>query len=186
MVLDSNQIDVLEDFCSLIVCRHNEAVFNRCKDCLENAVDEYGGIPDVLYVLSGHDIDPDDPFGNIADESKQLVKPQYYLISSDAGAPALEDFFWFIENIKTARGLDFAINKENFSDDDCIVEWLAELSTQLKGLYIVDFDGAGEDYHFTIMNKSDCEKARELFKRITDHINGYLYTSSIITGDFQG
>ncbi len=87
---------------------------------------------------------------------------------------------------KTARGLDFTINKENFSDDDCIVEWLAELSTQLEGLYIVDFDGAGEDYHFAIMNKSDCEKARELFKRMTDHINGYLYTSSIITGDFQG
>ena len=43
----------------------------------------------------------------------------------------LEDFFWFIENIKTARGLDFTIDEEKFSDDDCIVEWLAELSAQL-------------------------------------------------------
>ncbi len=186
MVLDSNQVDVLKNFCALILCGHHEEVFNRCKDCLENAVNGYGGIPNVLYVLSGHDIDPDDLFGNVADQNKQLVKPQYYFVSSDAGAPALEDFFWFIENIKTARGLDFTINKEKFSDDDCIVEWLAELSAQLKDLYIVDFDGASEDYHFTIMNKDDCEKARDLFKRMTDHIDDYPYTSFVITSDFQG
>ena len=186
MTLNVDQMEALKDFCSLILCGHKEEVFHRCKECWENAVDEYHGIPAVLYVLSGNDTDPDDLFENIADEDKQLVKPQYYLISSDAGAPDLEDFFWFIENIKTARGLDFTICEENFSEDDCIVEWLAELSTQLEDLYIIDFDGASEDYHFTIMNKEDCGKAMDLFKRMTDRIESYSYTSFIITSDFQG
>ena len=186
MILNSDQLDALKDFCALILCGHNEAVFQRCKDYLENADDEYGGVPAVLYLLSGHDTDPADPFGNIADADKQLVKSQYYLISSDAGAPCTEDFFWFIENIKTARRLDLIVNREKFSDDDCIVEWLAELSEQLEDLYIVNFDGAGEDYHFTVMNKDDCEKVMELFRRMTAHIDGYSYTSCVITGDFQG
>ena len=183
MILNSDQIDALRDFCALILCGHKEEVFHRCKECLENAADEYSGIPTVLYVLSGHDTDPS---GDLVDEDKQLVKPQYYFISSDAGAPDLEDFFWFIENVKTARGLDFTIDEEEFSDDDCIVEWLAELSAQLEDLYIVDFDGGSEDYHFTIMNKEDCEKAMDLFKKITAYIDGYSYTSSVITSDFQG
>ncbi|MCI8360904.1 MAG: hypothetical protein HFE86_06175 [Clostridiales bacterium] len=154
---------------------------------MEKDADGYGGIPAVLYLLSGQDADPDDPFGNTADAGKQLVKPQYYFISSDAGAPCLEDFFWFIEDgIKTARGLDFVIDKERFSNDDCIIEWLAELSAQLKDLYIVAFDGAGEDYHFTILNQADCEKAMELFKRTAAHVNGYSYASRVITSDFQG
>ena len=186
MVLAPSQIEVLKDFCALILCGHHEDVFHRCKEYLENASDEYGGIPNILYVLSGQDIEPDDPFGNVADEGRQLVKPQYYLISSDAGAPALEDFFWFIENIKKARGLDFAIDGEKFSDDDCIVEWLAELAAQLKDLSIVGFDGASEDYHFTIMDKGDCEKSMDLFKKMTAHIDGYNYTSFVITSDFQG
>lgn len=184
--LNLNQIEALKDFCALILCGHREEVFCRCKECLENAVDEYRGIPAVLYVLSGHDIDPEDPFGNLADENKQLVKSQYYFVSSDAGAPDLEDFFWFIENIKTARGLDFTIDEEKFSDDDCIIEWLAELSAQLEDLYIVNFDGASEDYHFTIMNKEDCEKAMDLFKKMTADIDGYSYTSFVITSDFEG
>lgn len=186
MTLNSDQIDALKKFCALILCGHNEKAFNRCKECLENAADGYGGIPAVLYVLSGHDSDPDDPFGNVADEDKQLVKPQYYFISSDAGAPDLEDFFWFVENLKTARGLHFDINKKNFSQDDCIVEWLAELSTQLANLHIVNFDGASEDYHFTIMKKDDCEKAMDLFKKMTASMDGYSYASFMITGDFQG
>lgn len=186
MALDPNQIDALRNFCDLILCGHKEEVFHRCKECLENATDEYSGIPAVLYVLSGHDTDPEDPFGNIADEDKQLVKSQYYFISSDAGAPDLEDFFWFIENIKMARGLDFTIDEENFSEDDCIIEWLAELSAQLEDLYIVNFDGGSEDYHFTIMNKEDCEKAMDLFKKMTEDIKGYSYTSFVITSDFEG
>lgn len=153
---------------------------------MENAADEYGGIPHVLYALSGQDIDPEDPFGNVADADKQLVKPQYFFVSSDAGAPGLEAFFWFIENIKMARGLDFTVNKENFSRDDRIVEWLAELSTQLDELYIVHFDGAGEDYHFTILNKEDCEKAMDLFKQMTASIDGYSYASFVIADDFFG
>lgn len=186
MVLNSSQIDVLKNFCALILCGHNVKAFHRCRECMENAEDEYGGIPDVLYVLSGNDIDPDDPFGNVADDDKQAVKPQRYLISSDAGAPDLEDFFGFIEDIRTARGLDFTVEEERFSDDDCIVEWLAELSAQLEDLYIVNFDGAGEDYFFTIMNKEDCDKARDLFKKMTAHIDGYSFSSCIITSDFQG
>lgn len=186
MVLNLNQTDVLKDFCALILCGHNEEAFHRCKKYLENAADEYSGIPDILYVLSGHDVDPDDPFGNTASEDKQPVKPQYYLISSDAGAPDLEDFFWFIENLKTARGLDFTMDEEKFSDDGCIVEWLAELSAQLEDLYIVDFDGASEDYHFTIMNKDDCEKAMDLFQTMTAHIDGYSFKTFVITSDFRG
>ena len=186
MALDLSQIDALKDFCNLILCEHNEKVFRYCRRCLENAVDEYCGIPDILYVLSGYDIDPDDPFGNNASEGRQLVKPQYYLISSDAGAPDLEDFFWFVENIKTARGLDFTVDEEKFSDDDCIVEWLAELSAQLEGLYIVNFDGASEDYHFTIMSKDDCDKAMDLFKKMTAHADGYSFTSYVISSDFKG
>ena len=186
MVLNLSQTDVLKDFCALILCGHHEKAFCRCKECLENAVDEYGGIPDILYVLSGHDVDPDDPFVNMASEDKQPVKSQYYLISSDAGAPDLEDFFWFVENLKTARGLDFTIDEEKFSDDDCIVEWLAELSAQLDDLYIVNFDGASEDYHFTIMSKDDCEKAMDLFQKMTVHIDGYTFKSFVITSDYQG
>lgn len=183
----SNQINVLKDFCELMLCGHQENAFQHCKTCLENAVDEYGGIPDVLYVLSGHAVDPEDPFGNIADLEKQPVKPQYYMVSSDAGAPALEDFFWFIENIKTARGLTFSIQEERFSDDDCIVEWLAELAEQLEGQYnIVNFDGASEDYHFTIMKKEDCEKAMNLFEQLTADIDGYSYKAFLITDDFEG
>ena len=177
----------LQEFCDLILCGHNEAVFHRCKGYLEKAGDDYGGIPAVLYLLSGQDADPDDPFGNTADEEKQLVKPQYYFISSDAGAPCLEDFFWFIEDgIKTSRGLAFDIDRERFSDDDCIVEWLAALAAQLEDLYIVHFDGAGEDYHFTILNQADCEKAMGLFARMTAHVQGYSYTAFVITDDFQG
>ena len=186
MALNMEQIDALKNFCALILCGHNEEVFRRCRECMENADDEYGGIPEVLYVLSGNDSDTDDPFENTADEESQLVKPQYYFISSDAGAPGLEDFFWFIEKVKTARGLDFALDEERFSDDDCIVEWLAELSAQLEDLYIVDFDGASEDYHFTIMNKDDCEKAMALFKKMTAGIEGYSYSSFLITADFEG
>lgn len=186
MELNLSQTDVLKDFCALILCGHHEEAFRRCKEYLENAADEYGGIPDILYVLSGHDVDPDDPFGNMASEDKKSVKPQYYLISSDAGAPDLEDFFWFVENLRTARGLDFTIDKEKFSDDDCIVEWLAELSAQLEDLYIVDFDGASEDYHFTIMSKDDCERAMDLFQKMTAHIDGYTFKSFVITSDYQG
>lgn len=186
MALELSQIDALKDFCALILCGHNEEVFRYCRGCLENAVDEYCGITDILYVLSGYDIDPDDPFGNNANEDRQLVKLQYYLISSDAGAPALEDFFWFVENIKTARGFDFTVDEEKFSDDDCIVEWLAELSAQLEGLNIVNFDGASEDYHFTIMSKDDCEKAMDLFKKMTAHVDGYSFTSCVISSDFKG
>lgn len=186
MGLDLNQANVLKDFCALILCGHHEKAFHRCKECLENAVDEYGGIPDMLYVLSGNDVDPDDPFGNMASEDKQTVKPQSYLISSDAGAPDLEDFFWFVENLKTSRGLDFALDEEKFSDEDCIVEWLAELAAQLEDLYIVDFDGASEDYHFTIMSKDDCEKVMDLFQKMTAHIDGYTFKAFVITDDFQG
>ncbi len=186
MTLNTSQLGALKNFCALILCGHREDVFLRCKDCLEHAADEYGGIPAVLYVLSGHDIDPDDPYGNVAGADKQLVKSQYYFISSDAGAPAVQDFFWFIENIQTARGLHFTIDKEKFSNDDCIVEWLAELAAQLEDLYIVCFDGASEDYHFTILNKSDCEKAMDLFREMAAGIEGYSYTSFIIAEDFQG
>ncbi len=186
MALYSTQLEALKGFCDLILCGHKEEVFCRCKECLEHAADEYGGIPDILYVLSGNDTEPGDPFGNIADADKQLVKPQYYLISSDAGAPELEDFFWFLENLETARGLNLTIDKEKFSDDDCIVEWLAELSAQLEELYIVNFDGAGEDYHFTIMDRDDCEKAMDLFQKMTADIDGYSYTSCVITSDFEG
>lgn len=181
-----SRMDALKDFCSLILCGHREDVFRRCAECMENAEDGCGGISDLLNVLSGHDIDPDDPFGNIADADKQLVKPQFYLISSDAGAPALKDFFWFIENIKAARGFDFTLDQEKFSDDDCIVEWLAELSAQLKNLCIVDFDGASEDYHFTIMNQDDCKKARNAFEEMTAHRKGYSFQSFLITSDFKG
>lgn len=186
MTLHPDQAGALKDFCSFILCGHHEDVFNRCKELLENASGEYGGIPDVLYVLSGQDVDPDDPYGNVADEEKQLVKPQSYLVSSDAGAPALEDFLWFVENIKAARGLDFALQEEKFSDEDCIVEWLAGLSAQLDGLYIVNFDGASEDYHFTILNQEECEQAIRLFKQMTAHISGYPYTAFVITQDFGG
>ena len=31
---------------------------------------------------------------------------------------------------------------------------------------IVDFDGASEDYHFTIMGKDDCKKAMDLFQKM--------------------
>lgn len=186
MALNSIQLEALKNFCALILCGHKEEVYQHCKDYLENAGDEYGGIPAVLYTLSGNDTDPDDPFGNTASEDKQYVNPQYYLVSSDAGAPDLEDFFWFIENIKTARGLDFTVNEDNFSDEDCIIEWLAELSAQLEDLYIVDFDGASEDYHFTIMKKEDCEKAMDLFQKLTAPIKGYSYTSCVITSEFEG
>ncbi len=186
MVLNSNQIDALKDFCALILCEYKEEVFQRCKECLESATDD-GGVADVLYVLSGNDTDPDNLIDeDIADEEKQLVKSQYYFVSSDAGAPELEDFFWYIDNIKTARGLDFSINEENFSEDDCIVEWLAELSAQLEDLYIVNFDGNSEDYHFTIMNKEESEKAMDLFQRMTDQICEYTYKSFVITSDFEG
>ncbi len=186
MVLNLSQTDALKDFCALILCGHQEKAFCRCKECLENAADEYGGIPNMLYVLSGNDVDPDDPFGNMASEDKQTVKLQSYLISSDAGAPDLEDFFWFVENLKTSRGLDFALDEEKFSDDDCIVEWLAELAAQLENLYIVNFDGASEDYHFTIMSKDDCERAMGLFQKMTAPIEGYKFKSFVITDDFQG
>lgn len=186
MVYGPGQLKALQAFCALILCGHQEPVFQRCKACLETAPDAYGGIPDVLYVLSGHDADPQDPFGNTAAPENQLVKPQFYLVSSDAGAPALEDFFWFIENIRAARGLVFSIEKERFSDDDCIVEWLAELARQLKGFSIVNFDGAGEDYHFTILHKADAEKAMDLFAEMTACIVGYPYSSFVLTDDFQG
>ncbi len=183
----SYQTDVLKEFCTLMLCGHQENAFQRCKACLENAADEYGGIPDVLYVLSGHAVDPEDPFGNIAYREDQPVRPQYYLISTDAGAPCLEDFFWFIDNIKEACGLAFPVDEERFSDDDCIVEWLAELAGQLEGSYdIVDFDGASEDYHFTIMKKEDSRKAMDLFGQLTADTEGYSCTAFVITKDFEG
>jgi hypothetical protein len=37
---------------------------------------------------------------------------------------------------------------------------------------IVDFDGASEDYHFTFMSKDDCERAMDLFQKMTAHIDG--------------
>lgn len=184
MKLNQNQLDALKDFCDLILCGHHEDALIRCREHMENADDEYGGIPNVLYLLSGMDSDPDDPWGNVADEEKQVVKPQYYFVSSDAGAPDLEDFFWYIDNIKAARGLSFPMNRDKFSDNSSIVEWLAELAGQLDGLYLVNFDGGGDDYHFTILNKEGAEKAMYLFKRLTAHIAGYSYSSCVITKDF--
>lgn len=35
-----------------------------------------------------------------------------------------------------------------------------------KNWRIVNFDGAGEDYHFTIMGKDDCKKAMDLFQKM--------------------
>jgi len=186
MELHINQINALKEFCTLVLCGYDESVIQRCKAHLENIDNEYGGVPQALYVLSGQDVDDNDPFGNVADNDKQLVKPQYYFISSDAGAPNLEDFFWFVENLKEARGLDFTFDEEKFSDDNSIVEWLAELSTQLNGLYIVNFDGASEDYHFTILDQKECERARGLFKKMTNHIDSYTFDSFVITSDFQG
>ncbi len=186
MKLDSDRVDILKNFCAMILCGHREEVFRRCKDCVEKASDADDGIESILYVLSGSDVDENDPYQNVADKDKQLVKPQFYLISTDAGAPELEDFFWYIENIKTARGLSFPIDRENFSDDNSIVEWLAELSQQLEDLYIVDFGGSSEDYHFTIMNKDDCEKAIDLFHSLTTYISDNPYTSILITKDFKG
>ena len=50
----------------------------------------------------------------------------------------------------------------------------------------VNFDGASEDYHFTIMNKEDCEKAMNLFEQLTADIDGYSYKAFFITDDFEG
>ena len=36
------------------------------------------------------------------------------------------------------------------------------------------------------MNEEDCEKAMDLFKKMTAYIGGYSYTSSVITSDFEG
>lgn len=176
----------LKEFCGLILCGENIPVYEHCKNYIENASDEFGGIPDVLYILSGNDEDSEDSFENAESADNPLVKPQSYLISSDAGAPELGDFFWFIDNLKAARGLDFTIRKERFSENTSLIEWLAELSAQLKDLYILNFDGAGDDYHFTILNKADCERAIELFQKMTAHVKGYDYETTIITPDFQG
>lgn len=186
MTLNDEQAAALADFCALMLRGHNEGAFARCKEYLENAADEYGGVPEILYLMSGAAADPDDPWGNVADEEKQFAKPQYYLVSSDAGAPELEDFFWFVENIKEARGLDFALDRSKFSDGGALPEWLAELAAQLGGLCVVNFDGGGDDYHFTIMDEADCAKARRLFEKITSHIGGYSYASHVVTEDFRG
>lgn len=181
MKLDSNRADMLKRFCATILCGHREEVFRRCKDCVEKASDEVDGMESVLYVISGRDIDESDPYHNVADEDKQLVKPQCYLISTDAGASELEDFFWFIENLKTARGLSFPIDKKKFSDHNSIVEWLEELSEQLEDLYIVNFAGNSEDFHFTIMDRDDSEKAIDSFKSLTADTSDDDDTSFLIT-----
>lgn len=122
MILHQNQLDTLKDFCDLILCGHHQDAFDQCREYMENTHDKYGGIPAILYLLSGMDSDPNDPWGNVANKEKQFVKPQYYLVSSDAGAPELEDFFWYIERLKVARGLNFPLHKERFSKDSSIVE----------------------------------------------------------------
>lgn len=172
--------EALKEFCSLILCGHNEDVYQCCKYHLENSIEE-DGIAEILYILSGYETYSEDS------EIDPLVECQHYFISSDAGAPSLEDFFAFIEEgIMPARELQFSIHKENFSDEDCIIEWLAELAFQLKDLYIINFDVGSEDYHFTIMNKQDCERAMELFAKISSCDTSYEYSSMIITEDFAG
>ena len=186
MKCDKELTAALSDFCTLMLCGDNEGAFTRCREYMEEAEDEYGGVPEILYLMSGMAADPDDPWGNVADEEKQFVKPQHYLISTDAGAPELDDFFWFVENVKKARSLDLALDKERFSAGGSITDWLPELAAQLNGLYVVNFDGGGDDYHFTIMDQEDCAEARRLFEKITAHIEGYSYTSFIITENFCG
>ncbi len=183
MLLQADQADQLKEFCAIMLCGHREEVFCRCKACMESPADDSDGVEAILYVLSGSDIDPDDPYGNVADADKQLVQPQSYLISSDAGAPELEDFFWYLENLKAARGLSFSIEKDAFSEDESIVEWLAEFSRQLEDLRIVNFDGGSEDFHFTIMTQADCERAMALFQALTARSSNAPYASYLITAD---
>ncbi len=152
----------LSDFCDLILCGHNEDVFQCCVKCFENDPDEATAAESVLYVLSGFQID-----------DARATEPQFYLVSTDSGSPELEDFFWFVDNIKKARGLSFTLDREKFSNDYCIDTWLSELAQQLSDLYIVIFDCVSEDFHFTIMNEDDSIKAMELFGRFTSGISGY-------------
>ena len=168
MKLSSEQRNALSDFCDIILCGHNEDAFQCCVRCFENDPDETTAAESVLYVLSGFEID-----------GTKVTEPQFYLVSTDSGAPELEDFFWFVDNIKKSRGLSFTLDSEKFSESCCIDTWLSELANQLNDLYIVSFDGVSEDFHFTIMNKDDSIKAMELFGRFTANIAGYEHSSSI-------
>lgn len=170
MKLNSKQEDMLKGFCDIILCGHNEDVFRHCKKALENDSGEGCGVANVLYALSGFDAD-------------EMIEPQFYLVSTDAGAPELDDFFCYVENIKKARDLSFPVDSDRFSDSDAIDLWLEELSQQLDGAYIIHFAEGSEDYHFTIMNKSDCQKAAKLFKGFTEGIDDNTYDSYIIGED---
>ncbi len=65
-------------------------------------------------ILCGHGTDPDDSFGNIASEDRQPVRPQYYFISSDDGAPDLEDFFGLLRISRRCGDLILLSIRKNF------------------------------------------------------------------------
>lgn len=80
----------------------------------------------------------------------------------------------------------FSTEKIWIDRDDCIIEWLAELASQLKDLYITNFQDDSEDYHFVIMDKKDSEKALGLFREMTAHIKRCSFRCGVITSDFKG
>ncbi len=108
------KFDILKNFCAMVLCGHKEAVFRRCKDCIEKDSDEDDRIESILYVFSGSDVDENDPYRNVADEDKQLVKPQFYLISTDAGAPELEDFFGTLRILRQHEDYPFLLTEKKF------------------------------------------------------------------------
>lgn len=162
-------LEAAREFCELILLGSNPEAVEACIETLK--LDDEFAVSDMLHILSGYD-----EIGTVTDG---VVELQHYLITSDVGFPDLDIFYGFIDDgLNVARNLNLKYDKDMFDPDECMIEWMDELSVQIEsqGLFIYAFDGGSDNYHYMIDTFDRGEKAIEEFNKITANVtNGYRF-----------
>lgn len=98
-----------------------------------------------------------DYFSGYTDE---IEDPLPAVITSDAGAPSLDDYYWYLDLLKKSRGVEFTLDKTKFSNDYAIDTWIYETAEQLppQGLCVCCFASQSDDYQFTIAAPEEAER----------------------------
>lgn len=168
--------DAIKEFCQLILCDTHQEVVEQCVSLMESGQID---LETLLYILSGYD----DIYSKNGEKlfEKPLVAEEFYLISSDCGAPDMDTFFWFIDGLKKYHELEFTYDKSKFSQDRAMDCWMGELVGQLEDLYILVFGANSDTYHYLITNKNTGNRLKILY----DTLGTEVYeTADFIDSDF--
>lgn len=161
MKLTDKTLKRLDKFCSLITHGKHKYIMPNLIEALKQTDDGFMEL--VFAYLSDNYEDP---------KTEEIVVPeQYYIITSDNGAPDKKDFLCFMENLMRAHKVDFFFDRTAIDNKTALYCWLAETSEMvdrhLKTHYLVNFYTQSEDYHFTFVRKDDYEKIVKLYKQLS-------------------